>query len=689
MKSNTNHRRNLFLVLIVSIVLCAFLGATSAFAAQDQSSGEEDAAVTQHQEDSAAVSTDASEPAGTAESKSEAASTADSEKADEKDKAAGKDADEADTSSAHDAVATNTAVKPSASKKDGGKKSSARTGKDSSAKFEPKADDDVVKDGTLNITGVAVNSWDGDDRLFECWVELGDLESYGPLGLTITGKDGSASSYTLNPDSDEKENIDRVTNKTVENGLHKSVYYAFLIGDGEKISITGIPQGTHYQCYMASSGGVDYGTGYNDKYTNVYSSTMSATSGAFFGEGVTFNCTATFSRYSRVVPTVKVLLNASDATVKFPFRLTLLEEDNKTPITGYRVDRGGSLNLVTDGSGQVEFELASNQSAALFIPAHANYKVEELELDADRYSLYETPEKASDYVENLNSQTLLFFNIEKYKIPIEKQDEGGHLIPGAKMQVLDDQGKVVKEWTSEEGKTAEVWLDMTTGNASYGIPSSYVLHEAEPPAGYTAADDISFKVTASSNSAPQITLDDDTNLEKLVMVDKELPREISVTKSWNDDDDSAGKRPGKVQVQLVADGEPYGDPVVLDESGDWSYTWENLAWHKDGKEIAYGVQEIDLPEGYTATVEGDADEGFTITNTFSEQEEKTNPAPTSNDKANEGTPKASASKVQTKASKLPKAGDGAHDMVFGLCALCLAGAACGAMAIRRRRSPRR
>ena len=57
-----------------------------------------------------------------------------------------------------------------------------------------------------------------------------------------------------------------------------------------------------------------------------------------------------------------------------------------------------------------------------------------------------------------------------------------------------------------------------------------------------------------------------------------------------------------------------GDPVTLGADNQWTHTWTDLLQREDGSDIAYTVQEVGTPEGYTATVSGDATTGFTITN---------------------------------------------------------------------------
>lgn len=91
---------------------------------------------------------------------------------------------------------------------------------------------------------------------------------------------------------------------------------------------------------------------------------------------------------------------------------------------------------------------------------------------------------------------------------------------------------------------------------------------------------------------------------------------IKVTKSWDDDNNSAGKRPDSVQVQLYADGTAYGDPVTLTSAGNWTYTWSSLPVKSNGNKIEYTVRELTEAGGYKSSVTGSAEDGFVITNTF-------------------------------------------------------------------------
>ena len=88
---------------------------------------------------------------------------------------------------------------------------------------------------------------------------------------------------------------------------------------------------------------------------------------------------------------------------------------------------------------------------------------------------------------------------------------------------------------------------------------------------------------------------------------------IPVTKNWQDNNDQDGIRPKAVTVKLLADGKDTGKTLTLNEAGNWSGSFTDLAKYKDGVEISYTVEEVGV-EGYEAVIEGNVTEGYIITN---------------------------------------------------------------------------
>ena len=92
----------------------------------------------------------------------------------------------------------------------------------------------------------------------------------------------------------------------------------------------------------------------------------------------------------------------------------------------------------------------------------------------------------------------------------------------------------------------------------------------------------------------------------------------SIEKEWADNNDQDGIRPRSIKIQLKADDENYGDVITLnaDEGNSWDasnskYTWSNLPKYKNGKEIKYSVEEINVTDGYEATYVENTDKNST------------------------------------------------------------------------------
>ena len=108
--------------------------------------------------------------------------------------------------------------------------------------------------------------------------------------------------------------------------------------------------------------------------------------------------------------------------------------------------------------------------------------------------------------------------------------------------------------------------------------------------------------------------------EKKVNEDK---IDITVIKKW-DDQGQQDKRPEFIEVTLTADdASVQAQTVKLTRSNDWTYTFKDLPLkNAEGKEIEYKVNEVTV-EHYKTEVTGNASSGFTITNTYSNEDPET------------------------------------------------------------------
>lgn len=197
-------------------------------------------------------------------------------------------------------------------------------------------------------------------------------------------------------------------------------------------------------------------------------------------------------------------------------------------------------------------------------------------------------------------QTITLYT-EDTKISVEKvwddnNDQDGIRPTTIKVQLYADgkaSGRTVE--LSENNDWKYTWKDLD--KQKNGEDIVYTVDEIEIPDGYT-------KTVTNKGAAFTIT-----------NTHKPGATEVKVTKVWKDNNDKYQKRPGSIRVQLyktvAGELEAVGEPVTLDKSMNWTYTWKDLDKQENGITIIYTVDEISVPEGYTKTVTKDADSNIT------------------------------------------------------------------------------
>ena len=200
-----------------------------------------------------------------------------------------------------------------------------------------------------------------------------------------------------------------------------------------------------------------------------------------------------------------------------------------------------------------------------------------------------------------NSDQTITLYTEDTKISVEKvwddnNDQDGIRPTTIKVQLYADgkaSGRTVE--LSENNNWKYTWNNLSKQKAGEDIV--YTVDEVEVPDGY-------IKTVTSKGTAFTIT---NTHTPETTAV--------KVTKIWKDSNDKYQKRPGSIRVQLyktvAGELEAVGEPVTLDKSMNWTYTWTDLALQENGITIIYTVDEISVPEGYTKTVTKDADSNIT------------------------------------------------------------------------------
>ena len=175
-------------------------------------------------------------------------------------------------------------------------------------------------------------------------------------------------------------------------------------------------------------------------------------------------------------------------------------ELTKTDLTTGKELPGAHLK-VTDEDGNVIEEWVSTDKAHVIkeLTVGKSYTMTETK-PADGYV---TAESITFTVENTAEIQKQEMKDDVTKVLISKQDIAGKELPGAKLTILDEGGKVVESWTSTEEAH---YIEM--------LPiGKYTLREETAPEGYLVAKDVEFEVK------------DTAEVQKVVMVDEEKPKE--------------------------------------------------------------------------------------------------------------------------------------------------------------------
>ena len=178
-------------------------------------------------------------------------------------------------------------------------------------------------------------------------------------------------------------------------------------------------------------------------------------------------------------------------------------------------------------------------------------------------------------------------NVEKTEIPVEKKWIGPVSVEEVTVKLFADGVDTGKTLTL---KKSENWKGKFTNLDKYknGKEIVYTIKEAKVE-GYES------KVEGNAKDGFVIT---NRNIEKT---------EVPVEKKW------LGKAVNEIEVQLLANGQEV-QSAKLNEANSWKHTFKDLPVYDDnGKEITYTVKEVAI-EGYESKIEGNAKDGFVITN---------------------------------------------------------------------------
>ncbi|MCP9017368.1 Cna B-type domain-containing protein [Streptococcus sp. CF8-6] len=211
------------------------------------------------------------------------------------------------------------------------------------------------------------------------------------------------------------------------------------------------------------------------------------------------------------------------------------------------------------------------------------YSIREVDVPAG----YEASVTGQVVTNTYNPETVVLSGTKVWK---DNNNQDGKRTRSVKVQILNGE-KVVQEIEVSE-KTGWKFESKKLPKYENGKEIKYTVKE-----------------TAMTEYKATITTDKDG---KYTITNEHTPEKTAVKghKIWKDEDNKDGIRPASITVKLLADGKETGQTATVSETSGWTYEFTGLDRYQEGKEIAYIVEEVNVPDGYTASVEG-----YNITNT--------------------------------------------------------------------------
>ena len=201
--------------------------------------------------------------------------------------------------------------------------------------------------------------------------------------------------------------------------------------------------------------------------------------------------------------------------------------------------------------------------------------------------------------------------IDKVYIYLEGMESTGSCdltVSSVKAYYLDGKNKTAASIDNLSKKDNIIGLEVTLGGSGSG---NIQVNDAWQRTGVNAGETITFGVTdytppsQEEESSTLISVKDDTTDTLIVGNNKAgANTSISVEKKWNDSENVYSTRPESITVQLMQDGNEYGEPVDLNSANGWKHTWTDIPRLKENSDTdtyKYTVKEIEVPTGYIVT----------------------------------------------------------------------------------------
>jgi len=218
------------------------------------------------------------------------------------------------------------------------------------------------------------------------------------------------------------------------------------------------------------------------------------------------------------------------------------------------------------------------------VEAGGTYEVKETEWVA---GVHQAVSKKFTVPENAPSEKITVSMVdESTGIAFLKTDEEGNPIAGAKLQILDSEGKVITSFTSTSDKSGVTVDDSKKKIASLLMGGkTYTLHEESAPEGYEKAEDMTFQVTGTAKK-PQTVIMKDRHSSIYVKI---LKTSVSDSKEYLAGAEFAVYRRSDDKIAEDVNGKEAKGTTGKD--GTLSFV---LPYESDG----YYTKELKAPEGY-------------------------------------------------------------------------------------------
>lgn len=282
----------------------------------------------------------------------------------------------------------------------------------------------------------------------------------------------------------------------------------------------------------------------------------------------------------------------------FEFTVTKIWEDDpidfrdKTPIDSIYVTIMAEFNGFEEFFDEILLTEEDEWTATVVAPV-------EFDGDIIKYTVFEEP-------------------ILGYESTVTGNIEDGFVITNTAVDTIEI--TVTKEWdgTPQDSVYVELYgaisyYEFFIGSIELSEANNWT-HTFDPFPVKTAGENIEFFIWEDVPEGYINTIKGNTE-NGFVITNIELDEteyfEIEIEKVWNEP-----SPPDKwVLVYVLADGERVFEPLALSYENNWKSTFYYMLPREiNGKEVEYTVEEVPI-EGYETTIEGNAEDGFVITNT--------------------------------------------------------------------------